>query len=66
VTGRPRFKQALSLEQRLGDQANRWRKQADSLPHGALRQIFLRKAEQAETAVRIRERLRSPPLQPSK
>jgi hypothetical protein len=63
---RRRFKQSLSLEQRLADEAKRWREHADSLPHGELRQTLLRKAEQAETAVGISERLRSPPLQPSK
>ena len=63
---RRRFKQALSLEQRLVDQAKRWRKRALFLPPGELREGLLRKAEQAETAARISESLQSLPVQPSK
>jgi hypothetical protein len=60
---RRRFKQTASLEQRLIEQAARWREQAKVLPPGGeLRESLLRKAEQVETAVRISERL-APPLQ---
>jgi RNase P/RNase MRP subunit p30 len=55
-------KQILSLEQRLSAEAKRLRKQAQSLPHGILREELLRKARQAETGSHITEWLASPGL----
>jgi hypothetical protein len=59
---RRRIKQAISLEQRLADQACRLREQAELLPHGAVREDKIRKARQAETGLHLSEWLRSPGL----
>ncbi|WP_128926213.1 hypothetical protein [Bradyrhizobium guangxiense] len=64
MTTRQRFKQRDSLEIRLAAEAERLRKQASSLPPGAMRDEVLRKARQAETGSQMSEWLRSPGLQP--
>ncbi|MET4022756.1 hypothetical protein ABIA85_007776 [Bradyrhizobium sp. LA6.10] len=46
---RRRFKQTTTLEERLGQEAQRLREEAKRLPHGPEREILLRKARQAET-----------------
>ena len=61
---RRRFKQTLSLKERLIKEAASCREQAKLLPPGAGREALLRKARQAETAARIDEWLHSPGLQP--
>jgi hypothetical protein len=61
---RRRFKQTLSLGDRLADEAARLRRQAASLPHGAEREELLRRARQAVTAMKVNEWLSSPGLQP--
>jgi hypothetical protein len=61
---RRRFKQTVSLEERLAQEAARLRKQAKDLPHGREREILLRRARQAETGSHITEWLTSPGLQP--
>lgn len=61
---RRRFKQTDTLEQRLADEAERLRRQAELLPPGALREQVLRKARQCETGSHMSEWLRSPGLQP--
>jgi hypothetical protein len=61
---RRRFKQTQSLEERLAQEAERLREQAQKLPHGPEREILLRKARQAETGSHMSEWLRSPGLQP--
>jgi hypothetical protein len=63
---RRRFKQNLSLEERLSEEAKRLRKEAKSLPPGPDRDIMLRKARQCETGSHMSEWLRSPELQPPK
>lgn len=63
---RRRFKQTLSLEERLAEEARRLREEAEFLPHGPIREEALRKARQAETGSHISEWLRSPELQPPK
>jgi hypothetical protein len=60
---RRRFKQTLSLEVRLAEEAKRLRAQAKSLPPGAAREDLLRRARQAETGAHISEWLSSPELQ---
>jgi hypothetical protein len=60
------FKQTQTLEERLGEEAKRLRKQAKSLPPGAERDDLIRKARQAETGSHMSEWLRSPGLQPPK
>jgi hypothetical protein len=60
---RRRFKQAVSLEERLAEEAKRLREEAKSLPPGAQREALLRKARQAETGSHMSEWLSSPGLQ---
>ena len=59
---RRRFKQLLSLSERLEQEAARLRAQAKSLPYGPERERLLRKARQAETATHVDEWLSSPGL----
>jgi hypothetical protein len=61
---RRRFKQTLSLEERLAEEAKRLREEAKSLPPGAEREALLRRARQAETGSHMSEWLSSPGLQP--
>jgi hypothetical protein len=63
---RRRFKQTISLEERLAEEAKRLREEAKSLPLGAVREALLRKARQAETGSHMSEWLSSPGLQPPK
>ena len=60
VMQRRRFKQTLSLEERLAEEAKRLREEAKSLPPGARREELLRKARQAETGSHMSEWLSSP------
>jgi hypothetical protein len=61
---RRRFKQSVSLEERLSSEAKRLREKAKTLPPGAARNELMRKARQAETGSHISEWLRSPGLRP--
>ena len=61
---RRRFKQTVSLEERLAQEAERLREAAKALPPGPQREDTLRKARQAETGSHMSEWLRSPGLQP--
>ncbi|MET4721202.1 hypothetical protein ABIF63_005308 [Bradyrhizobium japonicum] len=63
---RRHFKQTVSLEDRLADEAKRLREKARSLPHGVERERAIRKARQCETGSDISEWLRSPGLRVSK
>jgi hypothetical protein len=63
---RRRFKQTLTLEARLAEEAKRLREEAKLLPPGALREELIRKARHAETASHMNEWLTSPGLQPPK
>jgi hypothetical protein len=63
---RRRFKQTLSLEKRLAEEAKRLREEAKLLPPGAVREALLRRARQAETGSHMSEWLSSPGLQPPK
>jgi hypothetical protein len=63
---RRRFKQTVSLEERLSEEAKRLREEAKLLPPGPQREALLRRARQAETGLRMSEWLRSPELQPPK
>ena len=64
MSKRRRFKQTLSLEERLAEEARRLREEAESLPHGPVRDEALRRARQAETGSHMSEWLRSPGLRP--
>ena len=61
---RRRFKQPLSLEKRLAEEAKRLREEAKLLPPGAQRDTLLRKARQCDTGSHMSEWLRSPELRP--
>jgi hypothetical protein len=63
---RRRFKQTVSLEARLAEEAKRLREEAKLLPPGALREELLRKARHCETGSHMSEWLTSPGLQPPK
>ena len=60
---RRRFKQLLSLSERLEQEAARLRAAAEKLPPGPQREQILRKARQTETATHVDEWLSSPGLQ---
>jgi hypothetical protein len=61
---RRRFKQTLSLEERLAEEGKRLREEAKLLQPGAAREALVRRARQAETGSHMSEWLRSPGLRP--
>ncbi|MCP3472415.1 hypothetical protein NLM33_19060 [Bradyrhizobium sp. CCGUVB1N3] len=61
---RRRIKQTSTLEQRLLEEAERLRKQAQGNPSGFERERLLRRARQAETAAHVNEWLSSMALKP--
>ena len=61
---RRRFKQSLSLKDRLNLFAKDARSGADELPPGPAKEELLRKARQADIASEIDEWVNSPGLQP--
>jgi hypothetical protein len=63
---RRRFKHVLSFPDRLANESERLREEAEKLPHGPEREILLRKARQADIALHVDKWLSSPELQPPK
>lgn len=63
---RRRFKQELSLRDRLALFAKAAREKALTLPPGAERDELLRKASQADTTAHLTDWVNSPGLQPPK
>ena len=63
---RRRFKQTQTFEERLAEEAARFRKAAEEAPPGTARELLLRRARQAETASHMSDWLRSSELQPPK
>jgi len=61
---RRRFKQSLTLEERLAAEAKRLREEAQKLPFGLEREELIRKARHAEAASHMSEWLTSPGLRP--
>ena len=59
---RRRFKQSMSLEERLAEETSHLREQVKFLPHGPPRDVVLRRIRQNETASQISDWLRSPGL----
>jgi hypothetical protein len=59
---RRRFKNVLSFPDRLSQEAERLRAEAEKLPHGQERDMLLRKIRQAETAAHVHEWVSSPGL----
>jgi hypothetical protein len=61
------FKNILSFPDRLSQEADRWRSEAEKLPPGSTeRAVLERKVRLAETAAHIDNWLKSPGLQPPK
>jgi hypothetical protein len=58
------FQESASLDQRLTEQAGWLRQEAQSTPHGIVRDKLIREARQAETVPHIQEWISSPGLQP--
>ena len=59
-----RIKHTISLEDRLAQEAERLREEANRAKCAQEREKLLRKARQAETAAHVKEWLTSPGLQP--
>jgi hypothetical protein len=66
IVKRPRVKHERTFEERLAEEAARFRDLAAQTPAGVKREVYLRRARQAETASHINEWLKSPGLQPPK
>jgi len=58
------FKHTTSFEERLAEEAERAKAEAEKLPPGPERDLLLKKVRQAETAAHISEWLSSPGLRP--
>jgi len=63
---RRRFRHTQTFEERLAEEAARFRKAAEQAEPGMARELLLRRARQAETASRMNAWLTSPGLQPPK
>jgi len=63
---RRRFKHTKSLKDRLLEEAQSLREQANLLPYGSVRDAALKKARQAEAAANMDEWLNSSGLKPPK
>jgi hypothetical protein len=60
VRSRPRIKHTMSFEERLAEEARRFKEAAEQQPPGTMsRELLLRRAQQAETALHISETLRA-------
>ncbi len=64
IKRRNRTKHTKTFEERLAEEAARFREAAAQLPPGPQRELYLRRARQAETASHINNWLASPGLQP--
>jgi hypothetical protein len=63
---RRRFKQQLTLQDRLSAWVKQVRKQASELPPGPERDALLEKARQADVVNQLHDWVKSPGLQPPK
>nr|WP_190241721.1 hypothetical protein [Bradyrhizobium algeriense] len=64
---RRRGRHAVTFEERLAEEARKFKEAAEQQPPGSrARELLLRRARQAETASHINEWLTSPGLQPPK
>jgi hypothetical protein len=64
VMTRQRSKPKATFEQRLAEEAQRFKEAAEKQPPGMARDLLLRRARQAETALHINGWLSSPGLAP--
>jgi hypothetical protein len=63
---RRRFKNLVTLQDRIVARANEVRAQAAALPPGPDREMLLKKVQQAETAMNLQNWANSPGLRPPK
>jgi hypothetical protein len=63
---RRRIKHSETFEERLAEEAERYKKAAEDAPPGMARELLLRRARLAETASHMNHWLKSPGLQPPK
>ena len=63
---RHRIRHDQSFEERLAEEARRFREAADALPPGMARELLLRRARLAERAALFYDCLKAPDLQPPK
>ncbi|WP_298366416.1 hypothetical protein [uncultured Bradyrhizobium sp.] len=63
---RRRFRQTITLEERLADEAKRLRDEAKKLPPGPEQAELLRKARENEMVAEVASWITSPGLQPPK
>jgi len=66
IKKRLRVKHEKTFEERLAAEARHFRELAKQTPPGKQRELYLRRARQADTASHINEWLKSPGLQPPK
>jgi hypothetical protein len=66
IIKRPRRKHLKSFQERLADDAARFRQLADQTPPGTQRELYLRRAQQSDMASQLNNWLTSPGLQPPK
>ena len=64
IKRRNRRKHTKSFQERLLEEAMRFKEAADKLPPGTARELLLKRVRQAETAADIDKWLSSPGLQP--
>jgi len=64
MTKRLRIKHVKTFQERLAEEAMRFKTAADLLPPGSERELLLRRVRQAETAAHLDDWLSSPGLQP--
>jgi hypothetical protein len=63
---RRRVKHEKTFEERLAEEAHRFREAAEALPPGTAQELLLRRARQAERAAHLNQWLKAPGLQPPK
>jgi hypothetical protein len=66
VIKRPRIKHEKTFRERLAEEAVQFKELAARVPPGMQRELYLRRAQQAETASQIDSWLSSPGLRPPK
>jgi hypothetical protein len=60
---RRRIKHEKTFEERLAEEAHRFREAAEALPPGTAQELLLRRARQAESAAHLNQWLKAPAQQ---
>jgi hypothetical protein len=60
---RRRIRHEKTFEERLAEEAHRFREAAEALPPGTAQELLLRRARQAESAVHLNQWLKAPAQQ---